>query len=822
MTFKGTKKLSETDINLISYKLTGYVNAFTSPDATCYIFRLPSHVWHYSLEILSDCMNNVSFRPYTLASEIKAIVEEFHLYRDDYQTYLIEQIVRSIWPEHPYNSPIIGSLSSIGNTTRETILNFYKKHYNPKNSTLVIVGDVKLNKALKLAQKNFEHIKAPQEYIKQKYLFTPEVMTQKITLYRNITTPWSCFVYQLPGSQEGKNYLYDITGLILANNRSSRLYTKLVHTHQLAIDIDCSINDFFDATLFIISVYPKDLSCLPQIEKIINEELEKFTKDPIENWEFESAKKRVYFDYSVLCDNISKQALLIGNYFLATRDQNFIEKYKEEISTLKSTELQKFFAQYFIQSKQHQGHLVPASSQEIEILKTQINIQANEEQKLLKKYKRVRAIDKPMLSKKISIATAPKFKYPKPKTFKYNNGLELIYYNNKTSNTITILLAFKVDPLYDPDDKNGLLSFLLRVLTEETSKYTVEEFSKLCETNGVYISSSNEIISVSCTPKELEKSLEILAQIVTSPAFNTDTIEKIRARILNEISEFWDTPIEFIDQKIREALYEGHPYSKNPLGTLASVTNITQEDLKNYYSRYITPQGATLVISGNLEHYKITQCVKKYFDIWAGPKVPKLIFPKLKSPKAQEILIPFQKDQVVIALAAHTINRFHKDYLALALIDIVLTGGAAQSSNSRLFEIREKTGLFYNIGGSLVYGAREEPGLMYIKTLVTPDKVKKAKKLIIDALEKIKNQGLTQEEFLLAKNLFISSSIELFESNSNIAYAFLFLKKFNLGFNLFDKQGELLSIISRKNVNKVSQKYCNINKLVIINVGRYN
>ena len=53
MCFKGTEKLSESDMNVIVQKLAGYNNAFTSHDYTSYIFQVPSNAWEEPLEILA-------------------------------------------------------------------------------------------------------------------------------------------------------------------------------------------------------------------------------------------------------------------------------------------------------------------------------------------------------------------------------------------------------------------------------------------------------------------------------------------------------------------------------------------------------------------------------------------------------------------------------------------------------------------------------------------------------------------------------------------------------------------------------------------------
>ena len=108
MIFKGTKKLSESDINMITQKLSGVCNAFTSYDYTGYLFDFPSHHWQEALPIMADCMRNCTFKEEHLNSEMKAVIQELKMYRDNYSSSLIEHMISAIFNDHPYHYPIIG------------------------------------------------------------------------------------------------------------------------------------------------------------------------------------------------------------------------------------------------------------------------------------------------------------------------------------------------------------------------------------------------------------------------------------------------------------------------------------------------------------------------------------------------------------------------------------------------------------------------------------------------------------------------------------------------------------------------------------------
>ena len=92
MIFKGTKDLlTESDINMITQKLSGYANAFTSYDYTGYLFDLPVANWAKVLPVFADCMQNCTFDQEHMNSEVKAVIQELKMYRDDFSWTLADR-----------------------------------------------------------------------------------------------------------------------------------------------------------------------------------------------------------------------------------------------------------------------------------------------------------------------------------------------------------------------------------------------------------------------------------------------------------------------------------------------------------------------------------------------------------------------------------------------------------------------------------------------------------------------------------------------------------------------------------------------------------
>ena len=183
MIFKGTtgKKslnLSESDINLTTHLLSGSCNAWTSFDYTGYCFDFPVHNWHYALPIMADCMQHAAFKEDHLSSEMKAVIQELKMRKDNYLVSLAEAMITTIFQDHPYHYPIIGYKQDLWAVRAKDLHAFYKKHYLPNNATLVVVGDVQPQEVFDLAEHYFGAIPGAPHYTKEMFYVTHDIISK--------------------------------------------------------------------------------------------------------------------------------------------------------------------------------------------------------------------------------------------------------------------------------------------------------------------------------------------------------------------------------------------------------------------------------------------------------------------------------------------------------------------------------------------------------------------------------------------------------------------------------------------------------------------
>ncbi|MFT6765548.1 MAG: zinc protease [Alteromonas naphthalenivorans] len=819
MIFKGTKKLSESDINVIAEKLSGYTNAYTSHDTTGYIFDFPTQHWQEALHLYADCMQNARFDEQMLNSEMKAVIQELKMYKDDYFSDLAEKMLQSMFADHPYHYPIIGFKQDLWNVKRDALFAFYKKHYVPNNAVLVVVGDVNPDEVFTQAEKIFEGIKKDEDYARQEFYIGRDLSATTVTLKRDIKHPMMLLASVLPGEKAKKRYIFEMISILLGRGKSSRLYKKLVDELHIATDVAVMLDRLEDATVAFIYVEPKKEQDIEKIIKIVHAEIALLISDGIADRELKRATKAIKVAHISALESNEKQADAIVSSFIKTGDENFVFDYVDRSTDNLEKEIKDALRQYFSPSSMHSGKVLSLNEEERKHWVELQKLSDQEDARILEGRERSLPVEGVIHADKVQVKPSKAFSFHKPKSFLLSNGLKVFVHQNKNLPKIDIILSFKAQSHYDPVHLQGLYSFMCSMLIEGTKNYPGIKLAEVAEDYGMALSAEPGYIALSVLSEDLEKGLELLYEVLVNASFDEQEIEKVRDHLLADLTMYWDSPRDFSGHLIREKLYENHPYSQNPHGTFESVKKITRKDLIDFYAAHVSPLGARLSIVGDLEDYNIQDVLEKFLRSWKREAISKKVYPALKKITQQRVSYPINRDQIVLAFAGASINRSHSDFDKLLLFDQIFGGGVSRSMNSRLFALREQTGLFYTISGSLLAGVDEEQGMCVIKTIVSLDRLEEAKKAIIKTMSEVID-SITQEELDRAKQTVMSSRIDNFVSNKSMAGTFIAIDRFNLGDDYFDKRADVLKEISLDQVKESARKILNIEKMITFEIGR--
>ncbi len=568
-------------------------------------------------------------------------------------------------------------------------------------------------------------------------------------------------------------------------------------------------------------MYKRQAADIDKINDLINKEIESIVKKGISTQELTRAIKKAQMKFYSLLEDTSNQAYEIGKTYLATRDPNFVFNYLNESEKKLAKEITTTLAEYFRPTIAHKGYILPLPKSEFEEWEKAQNESDLLDKKILEARIRTTPVEQSRYAKKLVAKEPGAFAFPKPQTATLKNGVKLFYHDSKVAPKIDLVVELKARGYYDDQELPGLYNFVMRMLTEGTTKHPGNSFAQELESRGMALSAYPGGISMNMLSSDLQQGLELLLEVLTQAAFDEKAVEKVRAQLLADINNYWDDPSYIAGQLLKENIYTGHPYSKNILGTAQSIKKITAADLKNFYKKYISPDGAKIAIVGDFGSCNIPSVVENVLGTWKGQTIEPIAFPQLKVCERKEVNYPINRDQVTLCFASLSIDRKNPDYDKLLIFDQILGGGALGSMSSKLFQLREATGLFYTINGSLISAANEQPGMVLIKTIVSLDRLAEAEKVISQTLQTV-TDSITPEEFEEAKNAIINANVYNFESNASVASAFLFLDKYGFAPTFFDTRAQSLANITLEDVKATAKRILRPEQLLRLRVGRVN
>lgn len=817
MIFKGTKKMSESDINAITDNVSAYANAFTSHDVTAYVFELPSENWPQIIDVFADCMTNAKFDEQMLNSEFKAVIQELKMYKDQPGNTLVEKLLSTIFSDHPYHYPIIGFKQDLWSVQRDTLFNFYKKHYVPNNATLIVVGDVDADKVIEYATKAFAHIKKDESYKKEEFYMTQDLLSQSVTVKRDIQQPVAVVAGLLPHEFTNDLYIHDAIALALGSEKGSRLVDRLVDELQLVTELETFVYSLHDRAIVFVYYYPKNVEDIPLIDSIIHKEIAFLGEKGLTRKEIEKITKLLEIEYLENLETVQARASLLGQTYCKTGDETYFLRYTDYAPDLMQKNIKKICLEGFSSSLLHGGKVLPLSDDDKKQWKKLQELSDLEDQRILDGRMRTTEMEAPLYALSVHPNPAQKFDFYKATKKELSNGLTVLYYNTTQLPKIDLVISFKAKSYHEPKELAGIYAILCDMLLEGTKKYPGTTLAQELEQHGIHITIMPGSLSLSMLSQDLEKALELLHEILTGALFEQEALEKVLEQHTTAIKLYLDNPNAIARQLVKEAIYKDHPYSHNSLGTLETISKITQEDLKKWYKVFFTPQEATMALVGDLENSDALKILEKYLASWTGNPVANPTFPPvLPIEKAFLQQKYMNRDQVVLAFVAPTITFFDPRKDALSLFEHYFCGN---SMNSQLFTLREQTGLFYKIKGGLTTSSTEEPGYCFVETIVSLDKLHEAEKIIKACINSAADR-MTEDDLVIAKRIIKNNLVQNFVTNKNSATTFLTMERFKLAANYFDTKAQKIETITLDEVKAAAKAFMNTDKMVTIQVGR--
>ncbi len=328
------------------------------------------------------------------------------------------------------------------------------------------------------------------------------------------------------------------------------------------------------------------------------------------------------------------------------------------------------------------------------------------------------------------------------------NGLKALVLPRSHAPVVLCDLYYPVGSVNEPPGKSGLAHFVEHMLFKGTERFPKGQIDRLA---FIAAGHSNAETGEDCThywfafPSDRwELALAVEADRMRGAEFDPHEIEAERHVIIEERARDLDSPIGRLDQTHLTLAYLRHPYRNPILGWPDDLDRITADDLRTFYRRHYRPDGAVLVVVGDVDPSAALDRVEAHF----GPiprgdlDRPQLDLTEPRQTGRRDFTLP-ENDAVARALFGwHTVPRGHADGPALDVLSDLLSCGR----RSRLWDALVERGRLATYVDAAQEGARRAG--QFLIQVEAPSGVEpvKVERLIREALDQLSEQGPTPEE----------------------------------------------------------------------------
>jgi zinc protease len=832
MMFQGSEHVKDEEHFKIVTESGGRLNGTTNLDRTTYFETLPSNQLETALWLEADRMgwflDSATQKKFDIQ---RATVKNERGQNYDNKPYGLagEKTAEALYPfGHPYSWLTIGYIEDLNAATLEDLKKFFLRWYSPNNATLVVAGDIDMEKTLFLAEKYFGVI--PQgPKVENMKPNVPVLDKNRFVSYEdNVRFPQLRITFPTVPSRHADEPALDILADIIGGGNTSILYQNMVKT-QKALSAFAFTPTSELSGEFIINVRSFPTTGLAEMNKMIRECMTSFedrgvTDDDIKKF----IATHEYSEISGL-QSVSSKGSKLAYYQTFTGNPNYIkqdlDRYrkvtKEDVMRVYNTYIKDKFAVILSIVPKGKADLVAAADNFKKPTKPDsFKNDLSEYEKLVYK----KGTYPFSQNYRPAAGVAPLVNVPVFWTQDFENGIKMIGTDYTELPMVVLTISIKAGHILDPLDKSGLSSITASLMNEGTQSYTPEDLTKQLDLLGsdisVFSGREDITIQVSSLKVNFDKTIELLKEVLFKPRFDQADFDRIKKQTIESIANQKTQATTIADNVSNVLLFGSGDILGTPgSGSETSVANITLDDVKSFYEKTFSPSYAKVVFVGNI--------TKK-------DMVKKLDF--MKSWKAVDVKLPAFKNS--IEPAKTTIYFVEKKDAAQSEIRVVFSGiqydatgqfyrarmmnyvlGGAFNSHLNL-NLREDKGYTYSVRSG--FSGSNYMGVYRVSGGFLAHATDSCVMEIMKELENYKNNGIKVEELVFTQNSVTQSDALNYETLFQKAGFMGTILEYSLTKDYVKDQNDILKKLTTFDINQLAKTMLKTDKAYIVVVGDKN
>lgn len=309
----------------------------------------------------------------------------------------------------------------------------------------------------------------------------------------------------------------------------------------------------------------------------------------------------------------------------------------------------------------------------------------------------------------------------------------------------------------------GVAHFLEHKMFENEDGDAFDKYAKT-GANANAFTSFDKTCYIFTATDNVDESLDILLNFVTTPYFTPQTVEKEQGIIGQEIKMYDDSANWRLLFGTLEGLFVSHTVRDDIAGTVESISHITDRILYDCAEAFYSPSQMLLSVAGNITVDRVLAACER-----AGFKSKVLDVHKIKPTEPDEINYTEKTIEMEVSVPLVAVGYkekmsdpvSEKEEIAGNIIMDILSGSTSKLFN-KLYDLNIVNGTFEgeifcgdDYYASIISGETNQPDILI--------------KEIDRAVEQLKNEGINRDDFLTSKNHMYGSMIVDFENVEEVA-----------------------------------------------------
>ena len=391
-----------------------------------------------------------------------------------------------------------------------------------------------------------------------------------------------------------------------------------------------------------------------------------------------------------------------------------------------------------------------------------------------------------------------------------SNGLRVLLKQDNTAPVATFMVTYEVGSRNEAIGYTGSTHLLEHLMFKGSRKFNTKKGNSVFQTLQSLGARMNATTWLDRTnyfavlPSEhLETLIEIEADRMRNAYIKEEDRQSEMTVVRNEFERGQNSPSGVLDENIWATAYQAHPYHHSTIGWKEDIENVSIERLKEFYDTFYWPNNATAIAIGDFTEADALSMIKKHFGkIRKSTKpIPEVYTAEPKQEGIRTITLKRAGQQGIVGVAHKTPSATDPDAATFMVLSSILSSG----KNSRFYKNITDKGLTTSvyIWDSLF----RDPGLFTVYANLSPDvDHKTVEEAIVNEYEKIKKDGVSEEEVKKAQSQLIASM--KFSQDGSYAVASGLNEAIASGdWTLYTTYGDKIGAVTKEDIKKVVNKY---------------